>query len=111
MSQALQEFSDLIRTSEPETVKTVLPYWPRIYNKLSTDTEHRVREATHLAHYEVVVKVKRNLAPFLKQLIGPWFTSQYDTYPPAASAATRAFEVRKQYLSLINDKYQFLIHI
>lgn len=24
--------------------------------------------------------------------IGPWFTSQYDTYPPAASAATLAFE-------------------
>lgn len=23
---------------------------------------------------------------------GPWFTSQYDNYPPAASAATLAFE-------------------
>lgn len=74
-------------------MKAVLAFWPRIYNTLATDTEHRVREAVHDAHYEVVIKAKRNLAPFLKQLVGPWFTSQYDTYPPAASSATKAFDV------------------
>lgn len=89
----MQEFAELIKTSEPEAVKTVLLIWSRVYNSLATDTEHRVREAVHVAHYEVVIKAKRNLAPFLKQFAGPWFTSQCDTYAPAASAASKAFEV------------------
>lgn len=89
----MQEFSELIKTSEPEAVKSVLIIWTRIYNSLATDAEHRVREAVHVAHYEVVIKAKRNLAPFLKQLAGPWFTSQCDTYAPAASAASKAFQV------------------
>lgn len=83
-----------MKTSDTEVVKTVLNYWPRVYTTLATDADHKVREAAHLAHYEVVVKAKRNLAPHLKALIGPWFTAQYDTYPPAASAAVLAFEVQ-----------------
>lgn len=93
--QALQEFSELVKSSDVDVVKTTLNYWPRLYTILVTDTDHKVREAVHLAHYEVVIKAKRNLAPHLKILIGPWFTAQYDTYPPAASAAVSAFEVMK----------------
>lgn len=89
----MQEFADLIKTSDADTVKLVLTCWPRLYNILVNDVDHKVREATQLAHYEVVLKAKRNLAPYLKVLIGPWFTAQYDTYPPAASAACSAFEV------------------
>lgn len=88
----MQEFAELVKSSEPEAVKAVLAFWPRLYSVLATDMEHRVREAAHVAHLEVVSKVKRNLAPFLKQLIGPWFTSQYDNYPPAATAAKQSFE-------------------
>ena len=91
--QALQEFSELIRNSEPEAVKTVLPLWPRLYCHLAVDVEHRVREAAHQAQRAVVLRAKRNLAPYLRQLAGPWFTSQYDTYPPAATAASQAFQV------------------
>lgn len=89
----MQEFTELVKSSQPEAVKAVLAFWPRLYTLLAVDVEHRVREATHNAHRAVVLKVKRNLAPYLKQLAGPWFTSQYDTYPPAASAATLSFEV------------------
>lgn len=90
--KALQEFSELIRNSEPEAVKTVLPLWPRLYCHLAVDVEHRVREAAHQAQRAVVLRAKRNLAPYLRQLAGPWFTSQYDTYPPAATAASQAFQ-------------------
>lgn len=83
------------KTSDVEVIKSLLNYWPRLYITLVTDTDHKVREAAHLAHYEIVVKAKRNLAPHLKTLIGAWFTAQYDTYPPAASAAVLAFEVSK----------------
>lgn len=90
--KALQEFSELIKNSESEAVKTVLPLWPRLYCHLAVDVEHRVREAAHQAQRAVVQRAKRNLAPYLRQLAGPWFTSQYDTYAPAASAASLAFQ-------------------
>ncbi|KAJ8918958.1 hypothetical protein NQ315_016860 [Exocentrus adspersus] len=89
--KGLQEFADLIKNAEPDAVKAVLPVWPRFYHVLSTDIDNRVREATHNVHHQIVLKAKRNIAPYLKQLMAPWFTSQYDTYPPAASAASQAF--------------------
>jgi hypothetical protein len=89
--KALQEFSDLIATSEAEAVKTILAFWATLYNILATDTDHRVREAVHNAHHQIILKDKKMIAPHLKQLVGPWFTSQYDNYPPAASAASKAF--------------------
>lgn len=75
-----------------EILKTVLPFWPRLYCSLALDAEHKVREAAHIAQKSVALKAKRNLAPYLKQLIGPWFTSQYDNYAPAASAAQLSFQ-------------------
>ncbi|XP_048513180.1 E3 ubiquitin-protein ligase listerin isoform X2 [Athalia rosae] len=90
--KALQEFTVLCNNSTPLTVRSVLPFWPRIYCVLAIDVNHRVREATHIAHLAVVKPVGRNIAPYLKQLAGPWFTSQYDTYAPAASAASNAFQ-------------------
>lgn len=94
--QALQEFTELTKAAESEAIKAVLPFWPRLYCTLATDTDHKVREATHVAHQQVVLKAKRNLAPYLKQLAGAWFTSQYDTYAPASSAATKSFQVNNQ---------------
>ncbi|EEZ97459.2 E3 ubiquitin-protein ligase listerin isoform X2 [Tribolium castaneum] len=89
--KALQEFCDLIASSEAEAVKTILAFWATLYSILATDTDHRVREAVHNAHHQIILKDKKMIAPFLKQLIGPWFTSQYDNYPPAATAASKAF--------------------
>lgn len=109
---------------EPDIVKGVLPYWPRIYCRISVVRQHlysttlthscvftsvhsslylfakcvfyqdhdrRVREATQQAFEQLVLKVKRNLAPYLKSIMGHWLISQCDTYPPAASAASVAF--------------------
>ncbi|XP_050511017.1 E3 ubiquitin-protein ligase listerin [Diabrotica virgifera virgifera] len=89
--KGLQELAALIKESDHDTVKTLLPMWPRFYSVLVTDTDNRVREATHNVHHQIILKVKRNIAPYLKQLMAPWFTSQYDTYAPAASAASQSF--------------------
>ncbi|XP_016092298.1 E3 ubiquitin-protein ligase listerin-like [Sinocyclocheilus grahami] len=56
------------------------------------DHDRRVREATQQAFEQLVLKVKRNLAPYLKSLMGHWLISQCDTYSPAASAASAAFQ-------------------
>lgn len=117
--QAVQEFGAMCQEREPDIVKGVLPYWPRIYCRVSVvsqqylytavyshkcsvvnvfffiflnqDHDRRVREATQQAFEQLVLKVKRNLAPYLKSIMGHWLISQCDTYSPAASAASAAF--------------------
>lgn len=90
--KALQEFADLIGNSEVDTVIAVLPFWPRLYSTLSTDVEHRVREACQQAQFAVATKCGKNIAPYLRQLAPSWITSQYDTYAPAASIASSSFQ-------------------
>jgi len=89
--QALQEFATLCQDAELSAVEGMLPFWPRFYCALSIDIDHRVREAAQLAHAAVVKRIGKGIAMYLKQLAGAWFTSQYDTYPPAASAAINSF--------------------
>ncbi|KAH0624881.1 hypothetical protein JD844_032757 [Phrynosoma platyrhinos] len=90
--KAMQEFGTMCKEREAEVVKGVLPYWPRIYCKISADHDRRVREATQEAFEQLVLKVKKHLAPHLKSLMGYWLIAQCDIYPPAASAAKVAFE-------------------
>uniref|UniRef100_A0A7N6FCH6 E3 ubiquitin-protein ligase listerin n=1 Tax=Anabas testudineus TaxID=64144 RepID=A0A7N6FCH6_ANATE len=91
-SQAVQDFGSMCQERDAEEVKGVLPYWPRIYCKISMDHDRRIREATQQAFEQLVLKVRRSLAPFLKSLMGHWILSQCDTYTPAASAACQAFQ-------------------
>uniref|UniRef100_A0A8C5BPB0 E3 ubiquitin-protein ligase listerin n=1 Tax=Gadus morhua TaxID=8049 RepID=A0A8C5BPB0_GADMO len=89
--KAIQEFGTMCQERDAEEVKGVLPYWPRIYCKISVDHDRRVREATQQAFEQLVLKVRRSLAPSLKGLMGHWLMAQCDTYVPAASAACLAF--------------------
>ncbi|XP_018410868.1 PREDICTED: E3 ubiquitin-protein ligase listerin [Nanorana parkeri] len=90
--KAMQEFGAMCKEREIEAVRGVLPYWPRNYCKISLDLDRRVREATQQAFEQLILKVKKNLAPHLKSLMGFWLIAQCDTYSPAASAARAAFE-------------------
>uniref|UniRef100_A0A7N8YGG3 E3 ubiquitin-protein ligase listerin n=1 Tax=Mastacembelus armatus TaxID=205130 RepID=A0A7N8YGG3_9TELE len=90
--KAVQDFGSMCQERDAEEVKGVLPYWPRIYCKISMDHDRRIREATQQAFEQLVLKVRRSLAPYLKSLMGHWILSQCDTYTPAASAACQAFQ-------------------
>ncbi|XP_074156707.1 E3 ubiquitin-protein ligase listerin [Sminthopsis crassicaudata] len=90
--KAMQEFGTMCDVRDAEIVKGVLPYWPRIYCKISLDYDRRVREATQIAFEKLVLKVKKHLAPHLKSLMGYWLIAQCDTFAPAAIAAKIAFE-------------------
>lgn len=50
-----------------------------------------MREAANEAFEQLVLRVRRNLAPHLKYVMGPWLVAQCDVYAPAASAAKSAF--------------------
>lgn len=90
--KALQEFSELVTNADIDSVKSILPYWPRLYNSLAMDVEHRVREIAQMAQSSVVAKVGKHIAPYLRQLVPVWVISQYDTYAPAASIALNSFQ-------------------
>ncbi|XP_071418883.1 E3 ubiquitin-protein ligase listerin isoform X2 [Pithys albifrons albifrons] len=90
--KAMQEFGTMCKEREAEVVKGVLPYWPRIYCKISLDYDRRVREATQQSFEQLILKVKKHLAPYLKSIMGYWLIAQCDTYSPAASGAKLAFE-------------------
>lgn len=90
--KALQELLDLVKEKDVDLVKGALPFWPRLYNKLSLDNDRRVREATHRVHEQICQRVRRDLAPHTKALIGAWLVSQSDPFAPAATAARAAFE-------------------
>ncbi|XP_008588259.1 PREDICTED: E3 ubiquitin-protein ligase listerin [Galeopterus variegatus] len=90
--KAMQEFGAMCTERDTEIVKGVLPYWPRIFCKISLDHDRRVREATQQAFEKLILKVKKHLAPYLKSLMGYWLMAQCDTYTPAAFAAKDAFE-------------------
>uniref|UniRef100_A0A8D2BN50 E3 ubiquitin-protein ligase listerin n=1 Tax=Sus scrofa TaxID=9823 RepID=A0A8D2BN50_PIG len=90
--KAMQEFGTMCTERDTEIVKGVLPYWPRIFCKISLDHDRRVREATQQAFEKLILKVKKHLAPYLKSVMGYWLMAQCDTYTPAASAAKDAFE-------------------
>lgn len=90
--KAVQEFSELCSRKDSDDVIKILSFWPRIYNKLSEDYDHRVREAVQLAHLEIATKAGRTLAPQLKIIISSWMKSLFDQYPPAASAAKKSFD-------------------
>ncbi|XP_048459323.1 E3 ubiquitin-protein ligase listerin isoform X2 [Rhincodon typus] len=91
--KAVQEFGTMCKEKHLENIKGVLPYWSRIYCKISLDHDRRVREAVQQAFEILVLQVKRNLAPYLKIIMGHWLVAQCDTYNPAASAAKVAFQV------------------
>ncbi|CAH0381774.1 unnamed protein product [Bemisia tabaci] len=90
--KALQEFVQLLEKSNTDEIKIILPIWSRLYSTLALDIDHKVREVCQEAHRIMVNKAGRNIAPSLKQLIGPWFLSAFDSFPLAAQKAVLSFE-------------------
>jgi hypothetical protein len=90
--KALQEFSVLCQNEPLENVFASRKVWVMIYNRLSLDVDHRVREACHLAMKHFVSKVKREFAPSLKLVIGCWVCAMSDPYPAVAASACSAFD-------------------
>ncbi|XP_050414016.1 E3 ubiquitin-protein ligase listerin [Patella vulgata] len=89
--KALQELGAICQQKDADVIKSMLPFWPRLYNRLSIDTDHKVREAVQQTFLIITSQVKKEIAPYLKSIMGCWILSQCDTYPTVASAANQAF--------------------
>ncbi|RWS10947.1 RNF160 protein-like protein, partial [Dinothrombium tinctorium] len=55
------------------------------------DNDWKVREASYKAMQQLVLRVQKEIAPYLKQLIPIWLISLFDSCPPAACAAMNSF--------------------
>ncbi|XP_045135488.1 E3 ubiquitin-protein ligase listerin-like [Portunus trituberculatus] len=90
--KALQEFEALCQTESQEAVLSALPFWPRLYAKLSIDVERRVREGVQSCHRVLSSRVGRQMAPHLKVIMPAWVTAVCDPHTLAADAAAKAFQ-------------------
>eukprot|EP00731_Ephydatia_muelleri_P018544 Em0011g584a len=89
--KALQEFTSLCQRESLESVQSVLTVWSLMYNKLSLDNDHRVREASHKALKSCVERAKATLGPHVRGIIGCWVSGMCDPHSPAALGAQAAF--------------------
>ncbi|KAJ3176421.1 listerin E3 ubiquitin protein ligase 1 [Geranomyces variabilis] len=90
--KALEELSAYISEADAESVSSLLPAWPKTYNRLSADADRRVRETTGAVHLALVNKVRKQLAPHLKDVIGPWLCATHDPYKEVSRLASTAFK-------------------
>ncbi|RWS24068.1 E3 ubiquitin-protein ligase listerin-like isoform X2 [Leptotrombidium deliense] len=108
-TKALLEFAELCDDKDEDLIKALLPFWPKFYNKLALDLDWKVREAVHKAMHRLVNRLKREIAPILKNIMPVWLISFFDPYAPAASAAIISFnesftnEKQKDYVQLMEN--------
>ncbi|TPX62997.1 hypothetical protein PhCBS80983_g00179 [Powellomyces hirtus] len=91
--KALEDLSTYVAEAEVESVNEFLPAWPKTYNRLSTDADRRVREMTGNVHLALVNKVRKQLAPHLKELIGSWLCATHDPHKEVARLAQTSFQI------------------
>ncbi|BFZ24762.1 hypothetical protein BsWGS_27801 [Bradybaena similaris] len=89
--KALQEFITLCCSKDEAAIKTVVPFWPRMYSKIAIDVDHKVRELSHKALASLASRAGKTLAPHLRSMMGLWMVGMCDTYPTVASASNTAF--------------------
>ncbi|KAI8815800.1 uncharacterized protein EV422DRAFT_341201 [Fimicolochytrium jonesii] len=91
-SKALEDLLAYVEDSTVEDLTEIIPAWAKIYTRISGDPDRRVRELTGAVQLKLVGKVKKQLAPHLKQLIGPWLCAQYDPVREVSRPAKEAFQ-------------------
>ncbi|KAF8932033.1 hypothetical protein BGZ58_007282 [Dissophora ornata] len=66
--------------------------WIKLYIKLTTDVDRRVRLMTNSVHLLLVKRVKKKLAPYLKEVVGAWVGTFFDPTRDVARVAMEAFK-------------------
>ncbi|CAK7351987.1 unnamed protein product [Dovyalis caffra] len=90
--KALQTLSALFKEKSGKEIVLIIPQWGYEYKKLLLDYNREVRRATHETMTNLVAAVGRDLAPYLKSLMGPWWFSQFDPVSEVSLAAKRSLQ-------------------
>ena len=68
-----------------------------------------MREASQRAMMYFIIQAKKQFAPYLKSVIGPWVCGMNDPYVPAATTAREAFNSAFSELKRI-EVYKYAFH-
>ncbi|XP_060206970.1 E3 ubiquitin-protein ligase listerin isoform X1 [Lycium barbarum] len=90
--KALASLSQLFQQKTAKEIIPIIPQWAFEYKKLLLDYNREVRRATHDTMTNLVGVVGRDVAPYLKSLMGPWWFSQFDSVYEVSQAAKRSFQ-------------------
>ncbi|CAG8545830.1 207_t:CDS:10 [Ambispora leptoticha] len=95
--KALEELEGYLHAKEAEGnnvtgLEDAVEVWANFYVRLAIDSDHRVRLATNTCHLLIVSKLKKRLAPNLKEIIGVWVTSFFDQNKDVARVAMESFQ-------------------
>ncbi|KAF9139307.1 hypothetical protein BGX30_008106 [Mortierella sp. GBA39] len=97
--RALEDLEKWVRgqTEDDETgssaaCQEAIGPWIKLYIKLTTDVDRRVRLMTNNVHLLLVKRVKKKLAPYLKEVIAAWIGTFFDPTRDVARVAVEAFK-------------------
>ncbi|XP_055812842.1 E3 ubiquitin-protein ligase listerin isoform X2 [Solanum dulcamara] len=90
--KALASLSQLFQQKTAKEIIPIIPQWAFEYKKLLLDYNREVRRTTHDTMTNLVDVVGRDVAPYLKSLMGPWWFSQFDSAYEVSQAAKRSFQ-------------------
>jgi len=89
--KALRDIACLLRTRDEKVLSEFLPFFVRIYSKLSFDDSHAVRELLSDVIESVCSVQKQLLSPHMKRLIGRWWMLVGDPVSEVSEKAYRVF--------------------
>ncbi|KAI8925891.1 hypothetical protein BC831DRAFT_459131 [Entophlyctis helioformis] len=91
--KALDEFNAFVAEHQDAAdLQSLVPTWPSVYCRLIVDPDRRIREAMARLHAAIARLLQKQLAPILKDIIGPWMLAHYDPSKEVARLSADTFE-------------------
>eukprot|EP00210_Caulerpa_lentillifera_P008150 g7784.t1 len=90
--KALQNLDHCLNEMTVDQFSVLFPQWVVQFRQLNHDLDKGVRIKSVEALDRFVRTLKRELAPYLKSIIGPWWISQHDEHSTVAKIAQKSFQ-------------------
>ena len=90
--RALDEFCGFIDNHSLQDLDGLLPVWPTLYGRFIIDADKRVRDACARLHLRLTKLFHRQMAPTLKDLMGPWLCAYSDSSKDVVRLSKEAFD-------------------
>lgn len=117
----MRDISEYFRNKPDNNEETInlltniLPHWARYFNKHALDHDWQLRDASFDALDKLAVKLRRKIAPNLKQIMPVWLVGQFDPCAPVARCAQKSFNYlftrEKQMEAILFCQNEILNHI
>ncbi|CAG8539422.1 9319_t:CDS:10 [Acaulospora morrowiae] len=91
--KALEELEAYLKIKEEnDELSNIMSAWAKFFVKLAIDVDRRIRFTTFNCHLLIVSKIKKRIAPHLKEIISIWIISLFDQSKDVARIANESFQ-------------------